>query len=88
MGVALGLQAQGLRQNGRWKRGSVPDSPGIRNKTWADAVSQAGVVLDHAPDLAGAVMAEAESLDSAYRTACDRRDRAKRLEATGDLAAT
>jgi hypothetical protein len=54
MAVAIGLAENGQRQGGRFKWGSKPDAPaGTRRSTWESAVREAGVVLDHAAELAG-----------------------------------
>ena len=53
------LNAEGKRKNYRWERGSVPDagdSTGSRN-TWQAAITQAGTVLDHLPELLPEVVA-------------------------------
>ena len=53
MAVAIGLVENGQRANGRFKRGTVPgDKRGSSHTGWRKAMEQAGVVLDHAPDLA------------------------------------
>jgi hypothetical protein len=52
--LAIGLVEAGRRENGRFTRGSVPDNPGsgVIRKNWAERVREAGLVLDHAPELA------------------------------------
>lgn len=53
--VGLDLAEQGFRQdNGRWKRGSVPEAPDNvgAHITWAQVMRQVGTVLDWRPDLA------------------------------------
>ncbi len=51
--VALTLATEGRRVNGRWERGSVPEAPdsGGSANTWQARMKDAGLVLDHAPDL-------------------------------------
>jgi hypothetical protein len=77
MAVAVELVDKGLRQKGRWKRGSIPDAPpdsmGSHN-TWLQAVSNAGVVLDWLPDLADEVLGGDVALDAAFTRAKDKRD--------------
>jgi hypothetical protein len=76
MAVAVELADKGLRQNGRWKRGSVPDAPdsmGSHN-TWLQAVSNAGVVLDWVPGLADEILGGGLALDAAFTRAKDQRD--------------
>lgn len=49
MAVAQMLADAGLRANGRWKRGSVPEpsaSPESGSKAWANAMQSAGQVID------------------------------------------
>lgn len=49
MAVAIGLVDAGLRSNGRFRRGSVPEHPlGVTRASWRDKVALAGFVLDHA----------------------------------------
>lgn len=79
MATALVLTDDGRRENGRWKRGSVlgGDITESRN-TWKDALRQAGMILDHAPDVAEAVVNGELALDAAYKLAEDRRDAERR----------
>lgn len=88
MSTALVLADDGRRENGRWKRGSVVANPEIRNSAWSDLMLKAGAILDHAPDLAGAVVAGTLALDAAHREAEQRRDAERRkLEEAERLAA-
>jgi len=65
MSTALVLLDAKGRENGRWKRGSGPAISEFRNSsTWREVVSQAGIVLDHAPDLAEQVVNGALALDA------------------------
>jgi hypothetical protein len=52
MAVAIGLAENGKREGGRFKRGSVPHDGRASSNAWAKAIREAGVVLDHAPELA------------------------------------
>lgn len=81
MAVAIGLVDVGARSNGRFKRGSVPDNPSSRDKTWAEAVRRAGLVLDYAPELADQVLMGGLALDAAHKQADDVRRRKERLAA-------
>ena len=96
MAVAIGMQAQGLRVNGRWKRGSVPDAPGditeSGNSTWRNAVQYCGIILDYRPDLADDVLHGNVALDAAFQQARAeknrREDHAEKLtQLPADLAA-
>jgi len=81
MAVAIGLGAA-ARKNGKWKRGSVPDDPRSKARSssgWGDALWRAGLVLDHAPELADQVLAGDLALDAAQKQATDTRDRAARI---------
>jgi hypothetical protein len=74
MSTALVLSDAGMRENGRWERGSVGDIPEIRNSAWRDLILKAGAILDHAPDLAEQAVAGTLALDAAYRQAEKKRD--------------
>lgn len=78
MAVAVGLKALRLRENGRWKRGSVPASPdngsSSNSDTWQAAMKRAGAVLDWREDLADAVIAGGTALDEAYRLAQQKKE--------------
>lgn len=78
MAVAVDLADKGMRLNGRWKRGSVPDAPDAipesGNKAWINAVAQAGIVLDWLPERADEVLTGTVALDAAYTRAKDKRD--------------
>lgn len=70
MSTALSLQADGLRENGRWKRGSVDISAsGNSESQWRQRLAEAGVVLDYAPDNAAPVVSGAVALRSAFEQA-------------------
>ena len=75
MSVALVLDADGRRKDGRWKRGSVAIL-GTQNSdgNWRFLLSQAGVVLDFAPDLADRVRSAELTLDTAFTAAVRNRD--------------
>jgi len=90
MAVAIGLVEEGKRKNGRFASGSVPraSSRATSRGNWAQHVSRAGIVLDHAYHLADAVLAGELALDAAWKQAEDERRRTARLEELGpDLAA-
>lgn len=53
MSTALVLSADGRRNDGRWKRGSVVQDSEL-GRAWQVALVNAGVILDHRPDLADA----------------------------------
>lgn len=84
MAVAVELVEKEMRQNGRWKKGSLPeaqDNQGTLNiGAWREAMKCAGVVLDYRPDLADSVLA-GESLDVAYKQAKEEKDRREGEEA-------
>jgi hypothetical protein len=76
MAVGLDLMEQGLRQdNGRWKRGSVPEAPDNVGShiTWAQVMRQVGLVLDWWPDLADDVLAGRMPLETAEGKADEKR---------------
>ena len=97
MATALVLQADGRRENGRWKRGSVQvgngqESISETDSAWIKAMKWAGIVLDYKPDLAPAVVAGDIALNDAFtqaeaiRTSAERdkimaREKAKREKA-------
>lgn len=82
MSVAEQLATQGKRKDGRWQRGSVITD--IRNnsdkRTWIDAMRLAGIVIDHAPNLADQVIGGQITLNDAATQAETIRDE-KALEA-------
>lgn len=71
MSTALSLQADGLRGDGRWKRGSVITESG--NSDWRNRMNEAGRVLDELPELAEFVVDGTIALDDAYKQARDKR---------------
>lgn len=80
MSTALVLVDAGKRENGRWKRGSLDikdDRP--LSDGWAKFMMRAGVVLDHAADLAEQVVSGDLAIDAAYREAEKRRDSERSL---------
>jgi hypothetical protein len=89
MAVAIGLVESGQRENGRFKRGSKQgDTGGASRTAWVSALHQAGVVLDHAPGLADAVLVGDTTLDAAHRVADEKRKAEERVQALGgELAA-
>ncbi|MGI5951830.1 MAG: hypothetical protein ACOX61_08300 [Brooklawnia sp.] len=72
---ALVLAADGRRENGRWKRGSVhiTDSRDSGSSTWTDALRQAGLILDYTPELAARVVAYTRGASALVLTADGRR---------------
>lgn len=89
--TALTLATNGHRSNGRWRRDSVPQDPAITesgNSGWLQRMTEAGLVLDHLPDLLPRVAAGDIALDDAYRRAVAARDEKKRrAELPDDLGA-
>jgi hypothetical protein len=89
--TALTLAEGGYRQaNSRWVHGAVPDGNGNpeSGKTWQNAMSQAGTVLDHAPDLLPKIAAGRLALDAAVKQANQiREEKARRAELPDDLGA-
>lgn len=82
MAVAVELEAKGMREKGRWKRGSVPD-PGDTVKShsmWIDTIKRCGVILDHRPDLADSILG-GDPLDAAYQQAKTEKDHREGEEA-------
>lgn len=75
MATAVVLAQNGHRNDGRWRRGSVPadNRDSSVSAGWEQAMRQAGAVLDEVPELAPAVVADERSLDSAYQAATERR---------------
>lgn len=74
MARAMALDAQGKRTSGRWAYGSQTENhESVKSGTWRNVMTQAGVVLDHAPDLVDEVVAGDIALDAAYKTANGRR---------------
>lgn len=77
MSTALVLSDAGKRENGRWKYGAQSelfDSEQSSKSTWRKLLSQAGSILDHAPELAADVVTGDLALDAAYRQAESKRD--------------
>lgn len=85
--VAIGLVDAGKRRNRKFVRGSVPEIDDARH-AWTRAVWKAGVVLDHAPELADAVLAGDLALETAHKQADETKKGLARIEALGgELAA-
>lgn len=58
MSTALVLAEDGRRGDGRWKRGSLAaGNQEPLNTDWANKITQCGVILDFAPELADEVVA-------------------------------
>lgn len=67
MAVAVDLAERGERTGGRWRYGSIPDAPDENRSSstsWQQAMRFAGVVLDHAAELADQVLAGDMALDA------------------------
>lgn len=80
MSTALVLVDAGKRENGRWKRGSSDIYKSVNSDgTWGQLIHRAGVILDHAADLAEQVVEGTLALDAAYREAEKRRDSERSL---------
>jgi hypothetical protein len=70
MATALVLEADGRRENGRWKYGAVVGEITESGKsTWRNYLNQCGVVLDFKPDLAAEVVTGAITLNDAFTQA-------------------
>jgi hypothetical protein len=89
MAVAIGLVEAGARENGRFADGSRPeDRRSSSPAAWKKALAQAGLVLDHAPELTDAVLLGELALDAAHRQADERRKGRERVAVLGgELAA-
>lgn len=86
--TALTLATDGHRENGRWKRGAVPDIGESPNKTstWQAHMRDSGTVLDNAPELLPQVAAGQLALDAAVRQATEiREEKKRRAELPDDL---
>lgn len=78
----------GLRSGGRWKRGSVDNPESGISKAGQNALTQAGLILDHRPDLAEKVIDGEVALDDAYQKAREAKREAEQVdELDSDLAA-
>lgn len=87
MATALVLSEDGRRGEGRWRRGTVNQISDLSDG-YRVALNNAGIILDHSPDLAEQVIHGNLALDAAYRRACDARDAERiRMEAEQRLAA-
>lgn len=86
--TALTLAALGKRQNGRWTKKAIPnDQKSDRSRGWEVAMWQAGVVLDHASDLAADVVTGGMALSAAFDQAEANRKANERIAKVGpDLA--
>jgi hypothetical protein len=71
MATAIVLVADGRRDGGRWKRGSVQvgNDESVITGGWAQRLKEAGVVLDYLPDLAADVVNGVTSLNAAFEKA-------------------
>lgn len=71
MATALVLEADGRRDNGRWRRGSVlvGNQESLITGQWQNILGQCGVILDYKPDLAHQVVTDELALDAAFKQA-------------------
>lgn len=71
MATALVLEADGRRQEGRWRRGSVlvGNQESLISGQWQNILGQAGIILDYKPDLAKSVVNGIISLNDAFAQA-------------------
>ncbi len=73
MSTALVLDADGRRKDGKWSYGSVAvtqrSESGTLSAQWKQRLAEAGIVLDHAPDLTEQVVNGDLALDAAHRPA-------------------
>jgi len=74
MSTAMVLAADGRRDGGRWKRGSVDIGQSPNTETQRDLLKKCGIVLDFLEALAVPVRDGDLALDAAYRKACEARD--------------
>ena len=79
MMAALTLRADGKRRNGKWERGAMPAPDHGSVNSWQARMKEAGVILDHVPDLAADVAAGRTALSVAYRQAVAGRRRRQRI---------
>lgn len=66
------LVGAGKRENGRWKRGSLDKRSSADITGWDTAMRYAGVILDHAADLAAGAQSYAPEPRPAVSTVVDR----------------
>lgn len=79
MSTALSLIEDDLRENGRWKYGSIENpGSGESGKNWKERLREAGLILDYAADLADDVVSGKIALDAAYREAKAEKERSER----------
>jgi hypothetical protein len=69
MATAVNLAGAGYRKNGRWVYGVGIETTGSGG--FGNRMREAGLVLDHVPDLAGSVVDGSMALDAAYQRARD-----------------
>lgn len=86
MAVAVELAEKGMRQeNGRWKKGSVPDAPDNVTSNnigaWQQAMKRAGTIWDVSSDLVDAVLSGETELGTAYDDAKKEKERREGEEA-------
>src|SRR5699024_5486662 len=80
MSTALVLEADGRRNSGRWKRGSVGNIPNDWNSAsaWREALNRCGTVLDYKSELAWQIIEGTLTLNDAYQQAESIRTSAER----------
>lgn len=85
MAVAVELEEKGMRQeNGRWKKGSVPDAPDNATnsiRAWQLAMVRAGTIIDVGGDLVNRVLSGELELGTAYEDAQQEKERREGEEA-------
>ncbi len=70
MATALVLAADGRREDGRWRRGSVANHESVNSdRSWQQRLLEAGVVLDYTPAAAPEVVAGSLTLSAAFDAA-------------------
>lgn len=79
MAVAKMLADAGRRDNGRWDRGAL-DVITESGNSWNQRLTEAGHVIDHAPNLTHVVISGAVSLHAAHAEAIEARDAASSVE--------
>lgn len=85
MATAVNLRDAGHRKNGRWTYGALESDGSVGSESMKARIRQAGLVLDHADDLASLVIDDEMKLDAAYQRA--REAKAKKESEESRLAA-
>jgi hypothetical protein len=85
MATALVLEADGRRENNRWKRGSVGIAKsGNSESDWQHRLAECGIILDYKPELAPLVVNGEIALNDAYEQADWIRNEEKRAREEED----